>query len=194
MEILLQNILDDADNRFFLDWDTQVFHDRQCPFLRRGKITNVSAFQTLTTESVDGNTLCPVCRMRMAVRNGMKDQKRNSPRQLGALMTFLAAAGVSEKDLVRLFLTENGSITYISDTCIQISVKDDSWRVVLVNGVLSLYHNNYETDESGNRSFSSGFHRQKDGGNRRFRHYVEMMCSYRYFPGGHRKWGDKSVA
>ena len=139
----IAELLEKQENRFILIQEENTLHDRMCSMLKKTMKANVEAFEYLNPNDASCRFLCPICRRRLAVRNGIRDQMRNSRRYLGFYMSFFDVVAASDDDLIQLFVTGNGSINYISDVCVQINVHEDSWRITSANRELLLYHNNY---------------------------------------------------
>ena len=67
-----------------------------------------------------------------------------------------------------------GSVEYVSRSCVQIHVREDTWRVYCTGSELKLLHNNYAVNEEGERSFTEGFHLQDTHGKNTFHYYVYL--------------------
>ena len=75
---------------------------------------------------------------------------------------FFDRAGAQTDDLSRLFVFEEGSLARVSNSCVEIRVREDTWRVVAAKSGLLLLHNNYVVNDDYSRTFVGGFHVQGD--------------------------------
>ena len=134
----------------------------------------------LTPEYVKGKQLCKNCRRKMAVRNGMRGRDRFSTSLLQSDLLFFREIEAPTQDLVQLFIRCGAALSLRSPGCMEIRVFEDTWRVELWEDELVLLHNNYEINSDYTRTFTGGFHRQNDFGDKSFHNFTKIMRSYSF--------------
>lgn len=173
-------LLSNENNRFFCDRGKNVIHDRQCCQLGKIKEADVMPLSEISKNYLKKRKLCSVCKRRLAIRNGMRGVMRNSESQMQAFMKILGKAGATDEDLVRLFIKNKGTISYVSTESIGIKVREDQWRVALLGGKPQLYHNSYRILPDHEREFTGKFHLQDTNGRSSFHTFTGIICSYSY--------------
>jgi len=173
-------LIQNADNRFFYDRRRNMIHDRQCTLLDTLNTDDLVAVDTLAPGFVTRKKLCPTCKRKAAIRNGMHGRLRTSSDQMQFFTDFFGAVGASTCDLARMFIYDGGSVKQISNDCIEIHDKQDTWRVIASENELSLLHNNYEVNDDYSRTFGGGFHVQGNLKHSSFHSIVETICTYSF--------------
>ena len=174
------DLLLNPENRFVYDNKRKMIHDRDCTLVKEIRNNQLDVFRELSPLIVQEKRLCPICKRKLAVRYGMKDDARKNSRYFDFYMEFFNKIDASNDDLVWLFIREGGSVEYVSRSCVQIHVREDTWRINYTGSELNLLHNNYTVNEEGERRFTEGFHVQDTRGKNAFHYYVFAMCKYRY--------------
>ena len=111
---------------------------------------------------------------------GMGEQQKYQAQQFVFFMRFFSMIDARTEDLTKLFIWNEGTLSYVSDNCVQIHVHEDTWRIYAENGDLSLYHNNYEVNLDCTRTFSETFHRQFDNNDSSFKNLAKIICNYTF--------------
>ena len=173
-----QQLFQNAENRFFYSSKTNTIHDRLCKSVNDIDERYLYVIPELTKDYIKGKRLCPHCRRKLAVRMGMVKQLRSQTRCYTFFMHFFAEVGAQTEDLVKLFVWNEGSLSYVSDDCIQIRVKEDTWRISHDCEGIALYHNNYEVNLDCTRTFSKSFHKQFDNNDPRFKNFANIICTH----------------
>lgn len=175
-----QQLFQNAENRFFYSSKTNTIHDRLCKSVNDIDERHLYVIPDLTKEYIKGKRLCPHCRRKLAVRMGMVKQLRSQTRYYSFFMHFFAEVGAQTEDLVKLFVWNEGSLSYVSDDCVQIRVKEDTWRICHDGDGVGLYHNNYEVNLDCTRTFSNSFHKQFDNNDPSFKNLANIICTYTF--------------
>ena len=168
------DLLLSPENRFVYDNKRKMIHDRDCALIKEIRNNQLDVFRELNPLFVQKKLLCPICKRKLAVRYGMKDDARKNSRHFDFFLEFFNKTGASNDDLEWLFLREGASVEYVSRSCVQIHVREDTWRVYCTGSELKLLHNNYAVNEEGERSFTEGFHLQDTHGKNTFHYYVYL--------------------
>lgn len=81
---------------------------------------------------------------------------------------------------MRLFVIEKGSLRKISNSCMEIRVREDTWRIVREADHLILLHNNYVMTSPNTRAIVSDYHVQRFREEPTFHVIVREICTYRW--------------
>ena len=165
--------LDNKLNLYIYSKNNMILHDRDCSYAKRISDKDFD----MITEYSDKFKKCKRCNTRMILRKAIA---LDNQRYLNLLVNFMIKIGATEKELLDIFINNNGTLRLITlNKEIEIHVKEDTWRIILNdNKTLTLMHNNYEILEGGSRFFKDTFHIQKT--NIDFKICALYMLSYSY--------------
>lgn len=110
----------------------------------------------------------------------MRGRLKTSSEQIGYFTDFFSRVGADTCDLARLFIYNEGSMRSVSQDCIEIHVKEDTWRIRKNDEGITLLHNNYQVKDDYSRSFEKGFHVQGNAYHPSFHCITEAMCTYSF--------------
>ncbi len=146
-----------------------VYHDRSCAEVKN--IPN-SKFEMTKTFSDDYNW-CNKCYRLAIIRCGIEKNAKEFERYVKFFKLIRAS-----KELLHLLIIENNAkILLISNSIMEFKVNEDSWRISITDGKLTLFHNNYYIDKSGERVVEESFHIQTENAGC-FKNCVNHMLNY----------------
>ena len=91
---------------------------------------------------------------------------------------FFLAIGAEYEDLKMLFQRHPATLKYIDDNCVEIFLKEDTWRIRKNGAVPMLYHNDYTVGDDYRRTFNGTFHRQVLNNGNTFHDFARYICGY----------------
>ncbi|MBQ8263475.1 MAG: hypothetical protein IJY96_01715 [Oscillospiraceae bacterium] len=147
-----------------------VLHDRDCPELRKIRDKDFYMLEDFCPEM----ELCPLCANKALVRSAIGDDVKHLDAYVGTLKRF----GARMVDLQEFILKGKGRFAAVDIDSLCVELGDDRWIICREDGVLHLYHNNYEVIGNFERIFREGYHLQGDGEAHSFRYYVNYICTY----------------
>ena len=170
-EVRRQSLLTDVTNRFILDTENGIIHDRSCS---AGKALRGEAF-TMTKEYVRGKILCEECRAKALVRQMTAEADHEKQKEI---FKILHDAEKRFEDIERLW-RKDAILRYITCNTLEIQVGMERWRIErLGKEDFRLLHNSYLIVNYQRYSFTKKFHEQLIQGESTFHNVVNRILSY----------------
>ena len=167
-----QSLLDDKRNRFFYDARENIYHDKECEYIKEIAPEYFMAAKAVPEEF----NPCRKCRRRMCLRKACEPNVKEIP-LVNQLLTKAEIKDVYLEKLVfqyglKFHVNTTGELTVIG--------KEDTWIIKgFDKDCLSLWHNNYVKTSSTERYITDGFHNQGMDGKSLY-WMLECINSYTY--------------
>lgn len=166
------SLMDDTKMLYAFSKKSQLFHDRDCEYVKRISDENFCMVGEFDTDK----PWCPCCYRKALIRSSIGDDRR----RIGAYERFFNRLNVSNRELKILLIENKAKMKWINNDVVQFSVKEDNWQVVCGPDGLELWHNNYISLDDCSRHFTKGFHRQNVYGPQTFYNFMNIMVSYSF--------------
>lgn len=162
--------MDNRMMRYAYSISDMVLHDRDCKSV---KDISDDDFEMLSDFDSTMRT-CKYCYRNALIRQGIKDDGK----RLRAYVWFFKNIGASDKDLYKLLIEHQATLTWQDMNTIKIHVNEDSWEIVHNENGNLLYHNNYIYLKDYSRYFTEGYHEQVVYGRKNFHNIIQVMLNY----------------
>lgn len=155
-------------NRFIVDADTRIIHDRSCQIgqaLPREQFSMIEDFDPSLKP-------CKACRTKAVIR-----QLTQWPEDYKDVLNLLESCEIEFGDLM-LLLRKNVKIRYVTYNVLELRNGEEHWRLEKLNrDRFELYHNSYILEES-RRRFTGKYHPQKVKGKHNFHNTIMEVIRY----------------
>lgn len=148
-----QRLMSDEHILYFYSGSGGEVHDKTCPRTREILDQNLRWSKTYPNHLPQ----CSLCWMKAYLRLGARDLFRNSDYE-----SLFAEMGMTSKLLRRMYVHKGMQTEIIGSDRLKIRCREDTWLLEAVPGTryLRLFHNNYQANADGSRTFTSGYHEQ----------------------------------
>ena len=183
----MQSALDNPAYRFFYDFDSGIYHDKDCEFIREipPELFTASEKRPITRKP------CRRCLRIMCLRELCSPYVKQMP----AVNRLLKRGDIGNNYLERLAFEYGIKLRVDEDGSLVVVSSEDTWKIRgFDEDRLSLWQNNYIKTSPEERCITQGFHHKKTADGRTLFQMLECIRRYKYDPHFLEKLGAKAEA
>ena len=152
-----QSYIDNYNIRYIYEENSGIYHDKSCSEVKLINLEKLMGSEN--PPDAEKYKPCKNCRMEMLIRQGCKDDFKNS----ALYKYFFTRGNVSENTLTEFLSNRNASFRIETVSKLKVVCQDDSWKIETDGRgtFVNLYHNNYTVDKKGIRHFDGSYHIQQ---------------------------------
>ena len=174
----MQSALDNPAYRFFYAFDSGIYHDKDCEFIREipPELFTASEKRPITRKP------CRRCLRTMCLRELCSPYVKQIP----AVNRLLKRGDIGNNYLERLAFEYGIKLRVDEDGSLVVVSAEDTWKISgFDKESLSLWQNNYIKTSSEERCITQGFHHKKTADGRTLFQMLERIRRYKYDPHFH---------
>ena len=183
----MQSALDNPANRFFYAFNSGIYHDKDCEFLKEipTELFTASEDRPITRKP------CRRCLRIMCLRELCSPYVKQMP----AVNRLLKRGDIGNNYLERLAFEYGIKLRADEDGSLVVVSAEDTWKIRgFDKDSLSLWQNNYIKTSPEERCITQGFHHKKTADGRTLFQMLERIRRYKYDPHFHENAEVKAEA
>ena len=171
----MQSALDNPANRFFYAFNSGIYHDKDCEFIKEIPLELFTAAE----ERPITRKPCRRCLRIMCLRELCSPYVKQMP----AVNRLLKRGDIGNNYLERLAFEYGIKLRVDEDGSLMVVSSEDTWKIRgFDEDRLSLWQNNFIKTSSEERCITQGFHRNKTADGRTLFQMLERIRRYKYDP------------